>query len=130
VLIVERPRQSIAPSWITAAIAIVTALIGVQHLFQAVTGLHGGGDPRLLTLEHGDVAILSFVAVYAIAKGKRWAPWVLGVAGAAAAALVVSLGPLLHMDTVERNGLWAGAGSIAVVTALGVWYLARRRSVR
>jgi hypothetical protein len=30
------------------------------------------------------------------------------------------------MDGVERNGLWAGAGSIAVVTALGVWYLARR----
>ena len=122
----ERPRQTIARSWITTAIAIVTALIGVQHLFQALTGLNGGSDPRLLIIEHGGVAILSFVAVYAIAKGKWWAPWALAVAGASAAGLVVSLGPLLHMDRVERNGLWAGAGSIAVVTALGVWYLARR----
>jgi hypothetical protein len=123
---VERPRQNTARTWITTAIAIVTALIGVQHLFQALTGMHGGGDPRLLTVEHGDVAILSFVAVYAIAKGKWWAPWALAVAGLAAAALVVSLGPLLRMDPVERNGLWAGGGSIAAVTALGVWYLARR----
>ena len=122
----ERPRQTIARTWITTAIAIVTALIGLQHLFQALTGLHGGGDPRLLVLEHFGVTIFSFAAVYAIAKGKGWAPWALAVAGALAAALVVSLGPLLHMDAVERNGLWAGAGSIAVVTALGVWYLARR----
>jgi len=128
-LSVERPRQTIARSWITTAIAIVAALIGLQHLLQALTGMHGGGDPRLLTIEHGGVAILSFAAVYAIAKGNWWAPWALAVAGASAAALVVSLGPLLHMDSVERNGLWAGGGSIAVVTALGVWYLARRMRV-
>ena len=115
-------------SWITTAIAIVTALIGMQHLVQALIGLHGGGDPRLLTLEHCLVAILAFVAVYAIARAKAWAPWVLAVAGAAAAGLVISLGPLLGMQPVERNGLWAGGASIAVVTALGVWYLARRVS--
>ena len=40
--------------------------------------------------------------------------------------LIVSLGPLLNMDSVERSGLWTGAASVAVMTALGVWYLARR----
>jgi len=115
-------------SWITTAIAIVTALIGMQHLIQALNGLHGSGDPRLLTLEHCEVAILAFIAVYAIVRGKSWSPWALAVAGAAAAVLVVSLGPLLDMQPVERNGLWAGGASIAVVAALGAWYLARRVS--
>jgi len=115
-------------NWITTAIAVVTALIGMQHLIQALSGLHGGGDPRLLTLEHCATAILAFIAVYGIVQGKSWSPWLLALAGASAAVLVVSLGPLLDMQPVERNGLWAGAASIAVVTALGVWYLARRVS--
>ncbi|HEY7232661.1 MAG TPA: hypothetical protein VH539_00865 [Gemmatimonadaceae bacterium] len=112
-------------SWITTGIAIVAALLGVQHLIQAMSGLHGGGDPPVLVLEHLDVTIFSFIACYAIAKGRSWAPWALAIAGAAAAILVVSLGPVLAMDATARSGLWAGGGSIAVITAAGVWYLAR-----
>ena len=99
--------------------------MGLQHATQAILGLRGS-DPRLLVLEHFDVTIFSCAAVYAVWRNKRWAPWALGVAGAGVAVLIVSLGPLLNMDSVERSGLWAGAASVAVMTALGVWYLARR----
>ena len=102
------------------------ALIGLVHLTQAVTGMRGDGDPRMLTLEHLDVTIFSFVAAYAIWQGKRWAPWALAVAGASVAVLIVSLGPLLDLNSMAQRGLWGGAASIAIFYALGVWYLSRR----
>jgi hypothetical protein len=108
-------------------IAVLVALVGLQHAAQAVLGLRGS-DPRLLVLEHFDVAIFAFAAAYAVWRNSWWAPWALGVAGAGVAVLIVSLGPLLNMDSVERSGLWIGAASIAVFTALGVWYLARRKN--
>ena len=112
-----------APSIVLRIIAVFVGVLGVPHLLQ---GLFGGGDPRLLGLEHLEVAILSFVAAYAMWTAKRWAPWALAVAGAATAILIASLGPLLKMDPVSRSGLWTGAGSIAVMTAIGVWFVARR----
>jgi len=124
---VERDESvGLRRSWITTGIAIAAALLGVQHLIQAMSGLHGGGDPLPLAFEHLVVAILSFVATYAIAKGKAWAPWALAIAGLAAAILVVSLGSLLKMDATARNGLWAGGATIAVIAAVGVWYLAKQ----
>jgi hypothetical protein len=112
-------------SWITTAIAIVVALGGVQHLIQATMGVRGTGDPRLLVLEHVDVTILSFIAVYAIVREKSWAPWAMVAAGIATAALVVSLGPLLNLDSASRSGLWSGATFILLLTAVTVWYLRR-----
>jgi hypothetical protein len=103
-------------------IAVFVGVLGVPHLIEGIRG----GDPRLLRLEHLDVAIFSFVAAYAMWTDKRWAPWALAVAGAATSLLVVSLGPLLQMDSVARKGLSAGAASIAVMTAVGVWFVARR----
>jgi hypothetical protein len=118
---VER-RSSI----IVRIIAVFVGVLGVPHVAQAVLGMRGNGDPRLLALEHLDVAIFSFVAAYALWTGKRWAPWALAVAGGATALLVFSLGPLLALDPVAQKGLWSGAGSIAVMTAIGVWYVRRR----
>jgi hypothetical protein len=105
-------------------VAVFIGMLGVPHLVEGIRG----GDASLLRLEHLDVAIFSFVAAYAMWTDKRWAPWALAVAGAATAILVVSLGPLLKMDPVARSGLWTGAASIAVLTAIGVWYLTRRLS--
>ena len=104
-------------------IAVFVGVLGVPHLLQTFLD---GGAPRLLRLEHIDVAIFSFIAAYALWTDKRWAHWALAVAGAATAMLVVSLGPLLDMDPVARNGLWTGAATIAVMTAMGTWYVARR----
>ena len=115
------PRRSIGH----VIIAVLVAFVGLQHATQAILGLRGT-DPRLLVLEHFDVTIFSCAAAYAVWRNKRWAPWALGVAGAGVAVLIVSLGPLLNMDSVERSGLWTGAASVAVMTSLGVWYLARR----
>jgi hypothetical protein len=116
---VVRRQRSI----VISIIAIFVGVLGVPHL---VEGIRGRGDPRLLRLEHLDVAIFSFVAAYAMWTEKRWASWALTVAGAATAILVVSLGPLLEMDSVARSGLWIGAASIALMTAIGVWLVARR----
>ena len=107
-------------------IAVLVIAIALLHLLQAINGVIGGGDPQMLVLEHLDVTIFSLIAAYAIWTGKRWAPWALAVAGVAVAVLIASLGPLLNMNAVERRGLWTGAGSMLVFTALGVWYLARR----
>jgi hypothetical protein len=103
-------------------VAVFIGMLGVPHLVEGIRG----GDPQLLRLEHLDVAIFSFVAAYAMWTDKQWAPWALAVAGAATSLLVESLGPLLKMDPVSRSGLWTGAASIAVMTAIGVWLMARR----
>jgi|SRR5437762_435615 len=113
------------PSKVTIAIAILVAAMGVQHLVQAIMAIRGSGDPQLLILEHLDVTIFALVAAYAMWRGKRWAAWALAIAGAGVAVLIISLGPLLNMDSVERSGLWVGAGGVAAFTALGVWYLSR-----
>lgn len=115
---VVRERYSI----VIRIVAVFVGVLGVPHLVQGI----GGGDPQLLRLEHLAVAIFSFVAAYAMWTDKRWAPWALAVAGAATATLVISLGPLLKMDPVARSGLSVGAGTIVVMTVLGVWYVARR----
>ena len=116
--VVVRRRRSI----VISIVAVFVGVLGVPHLLQ---GLLDGGGPRLLRLEHLDVAIFSFIAAYALWTDKRWASWALAVAGAATAMLVVSLGPLLNMDSVARKGLWIGAATIAVMTAIGTWYVAR-----
>ena len=115
-------------NWVTTAIAIAVALSGVQHLIQAMTGMRGAGDPQMLIVEHVDVALFSFVAVYGIMRGRWWAPWAIAVAGLATAVLVVSLGPLLHLDAASRSGLWSGAVFILVLAALGAWYVRRSLS--
>ena len=103
-------------------IAVFVGVLGVPHLIEAIRG----GDTGLLRLEHLDVSIFSFIAAFALWTDKRWAPWALAVAGTATAALIVSLGPLLRMDPVARSGLWVGAATIGVMTAVGVWFVARR----
>ena len=105
---------------------IIAILVGVLGLTHFVQGLSSGRDPGLLRLEHLAVTLSSFVAAYALWTGKRWAHWALAVAGAATATLVISLGPLLDMDPLSRSGLSVGALTIAVMTAIGVWYVARR----
>jgi peptidoglycan/LPS O-acetylase OafA/YrhL len=109
-----------------ALLAIFVAIISAVHLLQAFTGALG--DPRALVIEHVIVAVLGLVAAWGIWTGKRWAPWALAAAGLTIALLIVSLGPLLRMDSAERAGLWTGAACVAGLTAGPAWYLARRRS--
>jgi hypothetical protein len=108
----------------TALLAIFVAIISAVHLLQAFTGALG--DPRALVIEHMIVALLGLVAAWGIWTGKRWAPWALALAGVTVAALIVSLGPLLRMNSQERAGLWTGAATVFVMTLAGVWYVRRR----
>ena len=108
----------------TALLAIFVAIISAVHLLQAFTGARS--DPRALVIEHVIVAVLGLIAAWSIWTGKRWAPWALALAGVTVAALIVSLGPLLQMNSQERAGLWTGAGTVFVMTLAGVWYVRRR----
>jgi peptidoglycan/LPS O-acetylase OafA/YrhL len=108
----------------TALLAIFVAIISAVHLLQAFTGALG--DARALVIEHMIVALLGLVAAWGIWTGKRWAPWALALAGVTVAALIVSLGPLLRMNSQERAGLWTGAATVFVMTLAGVWYVRRR----
>jgi hypothetical protein len=110
---------------ILRAIAVLVGLTGLQHGVQAVLGLHAGGEPLALTLQHVIVSLTSIAAAYALWRRIQWAPWMLAVAGATTAMLVASLGPLLQMGAAERGGLWTGAASIALLTAVAVWYARR-----
>jgi hypothetical protein len=108
---------------------LIAAFVGItalQHGAQATLGLRGAGDPRLLVTEHVVVCLTGLAAAWAVWRGDRWAPWILGLNGASTAVLVVSLGPLLAMDAVARNGLWSGGLFIALLTVAGVWYARRR----
>ena len=114
------PRRSIG----TTLLAIFVAVISAVHLLQVFTGV--AGDPRALVLEHLIVALLGFLAAWAIWTAKRWAHVALAIAGVTVAALIVSLGPLLQMDAQERAGLWTGAATVFLMTLAGVWYVRRR----
>jgi len=105
--------------------AIFVAVISAVHLLQGITSALD--DPRALVIEHWIAGVLGLIAAWAIWTGRRWAPWVLAATGIVVAELIVSLGPILHMQQVERRGLWTGAASVLLGTAFAVWYLARRQ---
>ena len=111
------------------ALSALVALIGLNHLLLFFVWIaRPEGDPPTLAAEHVLVAALSVAAAIGIWQLRPWAQWLLSLAGAASAVLVLSLGPLLSLPAESRAGLWVGAASIAGLTALGVWYV--RRAVR
>jgi hypothetical protein len=105
---------------------VVAVFVTVLSLTHGVQALLSRGDPPLLVVEHVVVFVTGVLAGWSIWTGKRWAPWALAAAGVTAAGLVASLGPLLAMDATARNGLWTGAATILVGSALGVWYVRRQ----
>ena len=111
---------------ILRAIAIVVGLAGVQHGVQALLGLRPGGEPPALTAEHVIVCLTGLAAAYGLWQRARWGPWMLAVSGALTAVLVVSLGPLLALESASRGGLWVGGVSIATLTGIAVWYAQRK----
>ena len=109
---------------------LIAAFVGataLQHGLQVALGLRaGGGDPSLVVAQHVVVCLTGLTAAWAVWRGEPWAPWILGLNGASTAILVVSLGPLLVMDSAARNGLWSGGLFIALLTVTAVWYVRRR----
>lgn len=109
-------------------IAVVVAATGVVHGVQAFAGAGLGHDPRPLVLEHAVVCVFGLTAAYGLWRALRWAPLVLALFGLEVAVLIVSLGPLLGLEGPARTGLWTGAMTLVVLTALAVWYAQRRVS--
>jgi hypothetical protein len=107
-------------------IAALVGAVGLVHGVQAIFGGLPGGDPRLLVFEHVIVCLLGLIAAYGLWRAERWAPTLLAVFGVVVAGLVVSLGPLLAFEGPARKGLWTGAATLLLLTALAVWYAQRR----
>jgi hypothetical protein len=109
-------------------IALIVAATSLVHGVQAFTGAQPGHDPPALVIENVVVCAVGLAAAYGLWRGLRWAPLVLAVYGVTIAVLIVSLGPLLALQGPARTGLWTGALTLLVVTALAVWYAQRRLS--
>ena len=109
-------------------IAVLVGATGVVHGVQAFLGSQPGNDPRVLVVEHVLVFVLGLIAAYGLWRAERWAPLILAIYGVAIAALIVSLGPLLGLNGPARSGLWTGAATLLLLTALAVWYSQRRVS--
>jgi hypothetical protein len=117
------------PSIIERIIAVLAATGGLEQGYQAFAGVNGGVDPWLLTAEYVVVCITGVVAAYGIWRGRRWGWAALASNGLTTAMLVASLGPILGLPPDARGGLWMGAGTIALLTAIAVWYVRRRARI-
>jgi membrane protease YdiL (CAAX protease family) len=106
-------------------IAVLVGLIAIVHGGQAFVGAKPGHDPQPLVVEHLIVLVFGLIAAYGLWRGQRWAPLMLALYGLAIAVLIVSLGPLLALEGAARNGLWTGAATMLLLTALAVWYAER-----
>lgn len=110
----------------SVVLRILAVLVGLDGLAHAIEAARGAHDPRILLAEHVLVFVSAVVAAVGLWRGSRWSPWALAAFGIITAVLVVSLGPLLALDHGARSGLWTGAATIVVLTAVAVWYANRR----
>jgi peptidoglycan/LPS O-acetylase OafA/YrhL len=111
-------------------LVILFVLLALNGFFEAIRNVASAGDEPLalfwLQLGAGSLALASAVGLW---RGARWAPVVLALWGIEAAAMVVSIGPILDLDAQASAGLWPGAACILVIAGLCAWY-ARRTAAR
>jgi energy-converting hydrogenase Eha subunit B len=116
------------PTIIERVIAVLVAALALQQGYQGILGAPSGHDPRALVAQYFVLCLTGLVAAYGIWRGERWGAWALAVNGGLTALMVWSIGPILDLPPEGRSGLWIGAGVIALLTGLGVWYVHRRAS--
>lgn len=115
-----------ATATLAAAVAVargVLAPVVVRIGLPATTGLLLLSSPMRSHLRFGQVGVfLLLLVAMALLSGKRRRPWLVGLATA------IKLTPgifLLHLPTLGRRAALAGAGSVAVFTAVGLILLPR-----
>lgn len=108
-------------SWIATGLFI---LLGLAHLHLVGTVLLGRGtEPGVVFAGHLVCLLLAVACAASIRRRLPWA-WRSVVAyGTALAALIVSLGPALHLPADARGGLWIGALGVLALSGAGAWAL-------
>lgn len=110
-------------------VAVLFALLALNALNELLSMVSGDSDgPVALAALQGACGVAATAAAVAAWIGARWAPALAALYGVIAAAMVVSLGPLLDMPAEEAGGLWIGAAVILVFSLACAWYL--RRALR
>jgi hypothetical protein len=108
-------------------LALLFTLASLSHAWQLASVALGWNDePAPLTVAHAVALAAGVTAAYGAWTGARWAPWGALAWGAATAALLASLGPVLDLPDEARPGLLGSAAGTLAVAALIAWYLWRR----
>ena len=120
----EKPAPRRSPGRII--IAVLYAILSLSALNEVVSMLRGTDDgPTALLVFQCLVSASGAATAWGAWKGARWSPLAASVYGFVAAAMLVSLGPLLDMPVEERGGLLTGAGMVLLFTLGCAWYLRR-----
>lgn len=106
------------------ALFVLLSLVDACQLGQAVLGRHP--DPPGLLLTHGLTGVLAAAAAVGSWRARPWAALAALGWGAATAAMLVALGPVLRTPSDERAHLWAIAAVVLGAAGAAAWYLHRR----
>lgn len=110
---------------LTALFALLS-FADAWQLGQAALGRHP--DPPGLLVTQGVTGALAAAAAVGSWRARPWAALAALGWGAATAAMLVALGPVLHTPPAERPQLWATAAVVLVATGAAAWYLHRRHA--
>jgi hypothetical protein len=97
------------------------AVADLIQLIQAARGEHP--DPPGLLLTHALTGLLATLAAGGLWQARPWASVAVLGWGAAMAAMLMVLGPVLDEPRETWRGLWLAAAVIAVFTAGASWYV-------
>ena len=99
------------------------SLADVWQLAEAARGRHP--DPTSLLVVHGVTGALAAATAIGSWRARRWAALAALGWGAATAAMLVALGPVLDTPPAERPQLWASAATVMVAAGVAAWCLRR-----
>ena len=120
---VERVHKPFGSILLTVLFALLS-FADLWQLGQAALGRHP--DPPGLLLTHGLTGTLAAAAAVGSWRARPWAALAALGWGAATAAMLVALGPVLNTPQAERPQLWVIAAVVVVVAGAAAWYLHRR----
>jgi hypothetical protein len=109
-----------------ALLGLLFAAAAVSDFQQVAERLGNPDDPALLTVMHATAGALAGAAVYGIVRRRPWTPWVALAWGAVDTLLLATLPALVGLHGEERNGIWTGAVTVALVGVAIAAYLRRR----
>lgn len=120
---------SIRPALGMRILGVVFACAAASDVWNVGTVLVGWNEePWVIVGIHVMIFVLAVACAVGLWRGRRWATPAVVLWGVATALFIVSLGPLLALESAERGGLWVGAATV-LVFAFAVAAYARRHAV-